>query len=320
MKYVIIGGSGFLGFHLSSEISKLGFETIIVDNFLNSEMDQKFGELIKRSNVHFYHLDAATKELESCIDSESVVLNLAAINGTDMFYSKPFKVLYESSLPSLSVPFLCSKVGVRAYYYFGSSESYAGSVRNGLVGVPTPEETALMVENPDDARWSYATAKILGEVAALNANKEFGIPVGIFRLHNIYGPRMKTSHVIPDLVNRFLQNNFQVLNCSHTRTFMFVEDAVKAISSCIQSEFLLQQALPIVNIGSDNEVTILELAKRIMKILSVTGEIICVNGHRGSVERRLPNIQKMRSFYKEAFVTLDDGLARTILEDSSIGF
>ena len=318
MNFVLIGGAGFLGYHLAKEIRSRGFDLVIVDNFSNSEMDRDLWGIINESKIQFVELDATKPELESYLSSESIVLNLAALNGTELFYSKPFDVLYKTSLSALEIPSMCSRVGVKAYYYFGSSESYAGAINLGIAQIPTIEGVPLVLDRPDKVRWSYATAKILGEVATFGIKHQYGIPVGVFRLHNIYGPRMKTSHVIPDLIDKFKKGHLQVLNCSHTRSFMYVDDAVKAIFKIVDSGVLLGMDFPIVNIGSDEEVSIRELAIRIKHLLGIKEQFICVQGHEGSVERRVPNLQLMRELYESKLTSLNEGLAKTIhanLED-----
>ena len=308
MNYVVIGGAGFVGFHLSKALIKKGYQVTLIDNLSNSKMDKDFTLLLKSSNVTFHNIDASSNKLKDILDRDSIVLNLAAINGTESFYSRPFDVLSDSSLPSLSIPKACVLASVKEYYYFGSSESYAGGVNLGYTDVPTKENVPLIVENPENPRWSYATAKILGEVAALCAQSQYGLQVGIFRLHNIYGPRMETSHVVPDLIEKFSKGILEVFNCKHTRSFMYIDDAVKAILACIQTGFLFRHSSRIVNIGSDQETTIFELAQMILRLQSTEGNIRCVNGHLGSVTRRLPDITKMREFYNDNLLELPEGL------------
>jgi nucleoside-diphosphate-sugar epimerase len=308
MNYIVIGGAGFVGFHLSQALIESGYQVTLIDNLSNSKIDKELSILLKSSNVTFHNIDASSDKLQDFLDRESIVLNLAAINGTEPFYSKPFDVLYDSSLPSLSIPKACVLASVKEYYYFGSSESYAGGVNLGYTEVPTKENVPLIVESPENPRWSYATAKILGEMAALSAHSQYGLQVGIFRLHNIYGPRMETSHVVPDLIEKFSKGILEVFNCKHTRSFMYIDDAVKAILTCIQTGFLIRHPSRILNIGSGQETTIFELAQMILRLQSKEGEIRCIEGHLGSVTRRLPDITKMREFYTDNLLELPEGL------------
>ena len=310
---VVVGGCGFVGFHLSKYLAEEGLQVTILDDFSNSELDDDFHNLIEMQNVTFHKIDASVPAVEKYIDGDSIVLNLAAINGTASFYTRPFEVLKHSILPSINLPQICSEKNAAAYYYFGSSESYAGGVNLGFVNVPTPERVPLVIQDPSEPRWSYALAKIAGEVAAFSAQKQFGLRVGIFRLHNIYGPRMGFQHVVPDLIRNFSKGNFQVKNATHTRSFMFVEDAVKSIYSLLKSDFLEECKPEIINIGSDLEISIEELANIIQFELGINHQIEKVSDHEGSVSRRRPNTSLLRRYYSEDATSLSEGVKRTIL-------
>ena len=96
MNYVVIGGAGFVGFHLSKALIKRGYQVTLIDNLSNSKMDKDFTLLLKSSNVTFHNIDASSNKLKDILDRDSIVLNLAAINGTESFYSRPFDVLSDS--------------------------------------------------------------------------------------------------------------------------------------------------------------------------------------------------------------------------------
>lgn len=275
-------------------------------------MDQDFIDLIEMKNVTFQKMDASIPEVEKYINDNSVVLNLAAINGTSLFYTRPFEVLNLSILPSLNLPLICSEKNAVAYYYFGSSESYAGGVNLQYLQVPTPEQVPLIIQDPSESRWSYALAKIAGEVAAFSAHKQYGLQVGVFRLHNIYGPRMGFEHVVPDLIRSFTKGKFEVKNATHTRSFMFIEDAVVAIDSILNSNFLKECKPAIINIGSDIEISIAELAKTIQSELGIDHEIEDIFDHFGSVSRRRPDTTLLNRYCNSRPTSLKEGLTKTI--------
>ncbi len=309
-RYVLIGGAGFVGFQLAKKLANNGAEICIIDDFSNSNLDEELQHLIENRNVVFRNLDASRQDLESHIDSNTIVLNLAAINGTDNFYTKPFTVLQKSTMVGLNAASISAQRNALRYFYFGSSESYASAVNLGLAKTPTSERVPLVIDSPSNPRWSYATSKTLGEVAFFAAKSEYGLKGGVFRLHNAYGPRMGFKHVIPDLMYKFSKGNFEVLNCSHTRSFIYSQDLVNIIIQLIDSDFVYE-TFPVMNIGSSNEVSIETLATLICEIMGLPKNLSCVSGHEGSVKRRVPDISKLKSYYSGPFTDIAIGLSET---------
>lgn len=309
-KFVLIGGAGFIGFHIAKALSDRNFDVVIVDNFSNSEADSLFMELIRRKNITFYRESHNSDSWKHHV-KDSVIINLAARNGTNKFYSHPFDVLHDCSEAGLEVPHYAAILGAHSYYYFGSSESYSGSINIKVAPIPTPENVPLIVEEISNPRWSYAAAKILGEVAAMSAQSQFGLPSCVLRIHNVYGPRMGFDHVIPDLFRKFDQGIFDVINCSHTRAFLFIDDAVDQIIRLLKMD-VANSSTSVVNIGTQNEISILNLARLILSSMKINGKINCVSDHKGSVSRRVPDVSVLRALVGSHFETsLDKGIEIT---------
>ena len=228
-RIVIFGAAGFIGFHLAAALAKnQKSELVLVDNFVRSEFDSEFRELINKPNCEFIEADARDmKILEQIIKPEDVVFNLIAFNGTGNFYEVPSDVISHSALTGINIALVCATKKVKSYYYFGSSESYAGGIENSWVPLPTPEKVPFVISDPSNPRWSYAISKQIGEMACHANGFQHGLNFLIFRIHNIYGPRMGFDHVVPDLIRKFAKGDGTVLGPDQTRSFLYIDDAVK---------------------------------------------------------------------------------------------
>lgn len=311
-RIVILGAAGFVGYHLAERLSQdIDVNLLLVDNFIRSEHDSEFNDLISKPNCTFLNADLTSWEsLENIINEGDVIYNLVALNGTRNFYEKPMTVMINTGLTSIAIASVCGLKKVSKYYYFGSSESYAGSIELGLASIPTPENVPLAITDIRNVRWSYGASKTLGEVACFASNKEYGLDFTIFRIHNLYGPRMGYDHVVSDLIKKIRHSNSDVFGLDETRSFMFITDAVDAIVSIGNYPEITDR---IINIGSDNEVTIRFLAQLIIDKLNPDLEIRDMGRLEGSVNRRSPQISLLRKYHPADQTSLSEGIDHTIL-------
>lgn len=200
------------------------------------------------------------------------------------------------------------------YYYFGSSESYAGGFDFGLINLPTPEEVPHVFPSVDEARWSYGISKSLGEFASMAAHSQYGLEVCILRIHNVFGPRMGDKHVIPDLVRKFSSGSGQVFGLKETRSFLYVDDLVDA--------FLKLRSLSnlpnVINVGSNEEVSISDLAHLLQSLLEVSVNIEDAGNFSSSVKRRIPDIELLKSIIDFRVSSLRDGLIKYLTSEGLI--
>jgi UDP-glucose 4-epimerase len=305
---LVTGAHGFIGFHLAKRLQMDNCNLFLVDNVPNADVDPELRELLERPNVEYLYRDLT--KLEACLELPDVqiVFHLAALNGTKNFYTKPFDVLMHSSIPTLNL--LERYKFVEKFFYAGSSESYAGGVNLGIVDIPTREDVPLIIEDVENSRWSYACAKTFGEVTCMSAAQQYGTRVIIGRFHNVYGPRMGINHVIPDFVLRSLDDIYQLHGATNTRTFLYVSDAVEDVVRLV----LESESLGVFNIGGTLEISMLELAKIILKQMGrMNQEIFLSPAPQGSVERRVPNLTKLDTVLGSRPRTdLEEGLEKTI--------
>lgn len=312
-KALITGGAGFIGLNLARHLSKQQNVTI-ADSLERGRHDDELEQFLEQKNVSFIKTDITKQGDFSKLEKKyDFVYHLAAINGTENFYKIPDRVIKVGVLGTLNILdwFTASKHG--KILFSSSSETYAGTLR--LLGekfpIPTPENVPLSIDNPSNPRWSYGAGKIMGEIAMHSYHSIHKMDYCIVRYHNIYGQRMGAEHVIPQFIERMLakQNPFKVFGAGNTRTFCYVEDAVKATQIAMESPKTTAQTI---HIGrSDGEITMLELAKKMFPIAGYNPEIEILKAPEGSTARRCPDISKLKGLGYKPSVSLEEGLKKT---------
>ena len=311
-RIVILGASGFIGYHLSNFLSNSDhYSLVLVDNFIQKNQDQLFINLTKKYNVDFCNMDLSRDEtFNNLFSLGDIVINCAAFNGTNNFYENPVSVIHNTAINSILAAEAAAQAKVKLYIYFGSSESYAGGFEYGLVSIPSPENVPFIVPDLKNPRWSYGASKAIGEISTFANHIQFGLNYIILRIHNIYGPRMGYMHIIPDLIKKFLNDDGGVYGFIETISFMYVDDLVYIVDNILkdQSNFVND----VYNIGSTREIVISDLASIIRKLLTKNFEIYDSGSLFGSVPRRCPDTSLIQSKIGYTETSLNLGLETTI--------
>lgn len=286
---LVTGAGGFIGFHLCRYLESLPevIQVIAVDlkQSINLSKLKNFKKItVLESELGYENVKNLTKYRPTS------AFALAALNGTSRFYEQPFRVLEASTIPTLA---LLSKLDVNCpILYSSSSEVYASNLALGLGQIPTAEDTPLTVEDIHNPRWSYGIAKIHGEMAVVSSAIQHKRKCAIVRYHNVYGPQMGLDHFIPDFIDRARRGIFQVQNPMATRSFLNINDAVRGTVMALTKASI---ATPIFHLGNNEEISILDAADRILKVMGIENvSIEQLEGPKGSVQRRLPSISKAR--------------------------
>ena len=310
-RVVILGAAGFIGYHLAKSLAvEAKVDLLLVDNFIRGANDEDFLKLSGLQNVNFAELDLSKESsFKNLFNKSDLVINCAALNGTQNFYQVPLDVMLNTGISAFFAARYAALAQVHKYIYLGSSESYAGGVNLGFVGVPTSENVPLVIENVENIRWSYSLGKTFGEIACYSANSQLGLNFQILRIHNIYGPRMGNKHVIPDLIEKFRLGNMEVPGHGESRAFMYIDDLVGVVRFLIANE---NNDIKLMNVGSQTETLIKILAEKIAKFLDMEKPIKPLESWPGSVKRRLPDTSLLRSMYAFDETSLDEGLDKTI--------
>jgi UDP-glucose 4-epimerase len=311
-KILITGGAGFIGFSMAHFLSDKGYRIDLVDNLSRGVRDKELDELCSRPNIRMIPLNVLDDHIEKYLDSNyEFIFHFAAIIGVERVLNSPFEVLKDNAIMTQNLlEFATKQKALKRFVFTSTSEVYAGTLKHFSLQIPTPEETALAVSELTNPRTSYMLSKIYGEALCCFS----GLPYTIFRPHNIYGPRMGLAHVIPELLYKAYtaedDKPLEVYSPNHTRTFCYIEDAVKMMVVAAELDDCTCETL---NVGNQTpEIPIRNLAEIIHKIVGKSGAIIEKAATQGSPERRSPDMTKTnRLTGYEAKIDLETGIGKT---------
>jgi UDP-glucose 4-epimerase/UDP-glucuronate decarboxylase len=293
-KILITGAAGFIGFHLAKRLFNENHEITIIDNLSRGKIDDDLSKLIECKEVRFINADLTDKDFYMTFKGDfDYVYHFAAMAGVKNVLNKPEKFLYVNALSTLYLLEWLKYKKIERVLFSSTSESYAGTMKEYGVPVPTPEAVNLTIDNIFNPRSTYALSKIFGESCFINYSRKYNIPFTIFRFHNIYGPRMGFAHVIPELILKAAksQKELDVFSTEQTRAFCYIDDAIDAILLCSEKDNTIGE---IINIGnSKEEIKIGELAAKIIKIINSDLEIKPLENTVGSPDRRCPDTSKL---------------------------
>jgi UDP-glucuronate decarboxylase len=295
-RILILGGAGFVGYHLARRLAEASSNRItLVDDLSRGRADGDLAALLARPSVELVRADLTDPAALGPLPREwDQVHVLAAVVGVRPVTGDPARVIRVNTLATLNVlEWATPAAGV--LFFSSTSETYAGGVSRGVVPVPTPEAVPLCVDDVTSPRLAYAASKILGEAAVIHYAAAKGLRFVIGRLHNVYGPRMGTDHVVPELSLRALDREepFRIYGPEQRRAFCHVDDAVDAILRLTDSERAWGE---IVNIGNDTEeTTIADLLALVLRTAEFAPRIQTLPAPPGSVARRCPDLGKLRA-------------------------
>ena len=310
MKALITGGAGFIGYHLSCELLNRGYEVHILDDFSRG-LNDKFIKRIEK-NVSVISCDLLDKGIINSLDKDyDYIFHFAAIIGVQNVLKKPYDVLYKNTeLLINTIEFAKVNKNLKRFVFASTSEIYAGTLKYYGIDIPTPEDTPLTITPFDSPRTSDMLSKIYGEALLYQS----GLPFTIIRPHNIYGPRMGMSHVIPELLRKtyFDENNgvLDVYSAGHKRTFCYISDAIEMIIRLAESEKSIGESY---NIGNESpEISMREVADIVLCVVGWNYQINELPPTEGSPERRCPKMEKTKKVIGySGKVTIKEGIEKT---------
>lgn len=311
-KLLITGGAGFIGFHLSRKCANVGLQVDILDDFSRAVKDPELDSLLAEPNVRCISCDLTTPDDIAGIDTDyQFIYHLAAIIGVQHVLNRPYDVLTKNvEMLSQVIEIARKQIDLRRLVYTSTSEVYAGTLKYFELPIPTAEDTPLTITATAKARTSYMLSKIYGEAMCQHSN----LPYTIIRPHNVYGPRMGMSHVIPELLKRALDKqegeSLTVYSVSHKRTFCYIDDAVEMLYRIVQNENCKDVTL---NLGSQGpEVSIGELAQIILEAVGKDLTVEYGPVTSGSPSRRAPDMSRALALTGfQAKVGLREGVVKT---------
>lgn len=303
MKTILITGvAGNIGSALAQALLKKDNYYIIgVDNLITGSLN-KLPRLSER--FHFIKADVNNYQDISAIFLSrqfDYVFHFAALVGVKRTLDNPLLVLDDID-GVRNILSLSKNSGVSRVFFSSSSEVYGEPVT-----LPQHEETT-----PLNSKLPYAIVKNLAEAYFRSYFNEHGLSFTIFRFFNTYGPNQSEDFVVPKFLKKALRNEPLQINGdgSQTRTFCYVDDNIDTIIACLEKDLYINDVL---NIGSDIEYTIKQLAEMVLKISNSNSTIEYLPPLKeGDMTRRKPDISKMKSVLNRDLLPVEIGIKKLI--------
>ena len=295
MNILVTGGAGFIGWHLINYLSNRGDKISILDDLSNAQQGQ-VEKLQNLKNVNFTQGTILDKDLvENLMNKADACFHLAATLGVEKIHRDPISAFESNFLGSKIVLTAAATSSVRTIYA-SSSEVYGKNL-----DIPLNESADRVLGSPEVARWSYSEVKAIGELQAYELYRHESLPVTIARFFNTVGPNQSGSYgmVLPKFIKAAISNQPLTVygDGTQSRTFCSVTDVVDALVLLMDSRESIGQAF---NIGSTNEITITELAQKVIKLTNSTSEIVyrkhseVFGDNFEEPHRRVPEISKIK--------------------------
>ena len=305
-KILITGATGFVGSHLTELCVKKGFEVVAFDRY-NPNYNLGWLEKSKyKKDINFVFgdirdYDSILKTMKGC----KIVFHLAALIGIPYSYTSPLAYIKTNIEGTYNILESSKHLDIEQTVITSTSEVY-GSAKY----VPIDEKHSLTAQSP------YSASKISADHLALSYWNSFKLPIKIIRPFNIYGPRQSSRAVIPSIIIQALNNKDEVKlgNIEPSRDFTYVTDTCDAFLTILK---IKKSFGSILNVGSNNEYTIENIAKKILKILNSKAKLKKekrrIRTQKSEVVRLVcDNTQIIKHSNWKPKISIEAGLDRTI--------
>ena len=311
MKVLITGGTGFLGSHLAEAFLERGAEVLVMDTAGTAKIEH----LMSNPRLEYHNASLLNPDvIDRLMRGVELVYHMGAVVGVEHYVTDPFKVLNVNVNGTQNILAAAMEHGARVV--FGSTSEVYG--RNPKVPYEEYDDRVLGSTSID--RWCYSTSKAVGEHFCFAYHKK-GLLVTIVRYFNIYGPRLDAidlGRVVTIFMGQVLRGDDVTVvgDGSQTRCFTYVSDAIRAT---VQAGLKGEAIGGIFNIGTDEEISILDFARAMIdaahsrsSIRFVTQQSVYGKSYE-DVQRRVPNNRRMREILGVVpEISLREGLRRTI--------
>jgi nucleoside-diphosphate-sugar epimerase len=292
--YLITGGAGFIGSHLAEYLIAAGDKVMILDDLSTGSVENI--RHLKQSKAFECFFDSVNNKqrLAELVDESDVVFHLAAAVGVRLVVESPVRTI-ETNVNGTQLVLEAACRKKKLVFVASTSEVYGKNEKT-----PFSEDFDLVLGPTTKGRWSYAASKALDEFLALSYWREKNQPVVIARLFNTVGPRQTGRYgmVLPNFIGQALEGApITVFGTGHqSRCFCDIKDTVVAIVQLVATSRALGE---VVNIGSDEEVTIEDLARIVKDRARSSSPIVHVpyaEAYEPGFEdmyRRVPALEKL---------------------------
>lgn len=300
-RVLITGGAGNIGGSLARYLdARDDYEVLVVDNLETGSLEKLPAA---SPSFHFVRADVNRYEEVAPVFASfqpDYVFHYAAVVGVARTLSNPMKVL-EDIDGLRNVLTLSKGTRVQRVFYSSSSEVYGEPVE-----LPQREETT-----PLNSRLPYAVVKNLGEIYFRTFHREYALPYTIFRFFNTYGPLQSEDFVISKFVASAIRGADLTVygDGKQTRTFCYVDDSIEFQVKCLENDLFVNET---VNVGSDDEIEVRELAELVKKLLNPDLKTVQLPALvEGDMTRRRPDNSRMVQTLGRELLPLSDGILRT---------
>jgi UDP-glucose 4-epimerase len=313
MRVLVTGGAGFIGSHLVDLLLAEGHRVCVLDDLSKGRLEN-LAQAHKYVTVHQGSL-LDRPLVEQLVEASDATFHLGAAVGVPNILADALAGIRTNVEGTLHVLAACAERS-RPLVFASSSEVYGKSAR-----VPMCELDDRVLGATSITRWSYSSSKALGEHAVLEAARR-GLPVCVLRYFNAYGPRLAKSglaSVVASFIRSALAGEPLMVHGdgAQTRCFTYVTDTARATAAALHA--VDRTGMQIINVGSAREITMRELAERIVRLCGSRSPIECVPYARAfgtgfeDPPRRVPDTTRAKERLGwQPQVELDEGLARTI--------
>jgi len=313
---LITGGAGFIGSHLAEALLAAGHQVVAIDNLSTGRLSN-IAHLLERPDFQFVNETILNEGVMDRLVSEcDIIFHLAAAVGVELIIKDPVHTIETNLLGSETVLRLARRYR-RKVLIASTSEVYGKSD-----DLPFREDADRVYGATTKSRWSYAESKAMDEFLALAYHEKYGLPVVICRFFNTVGPRQTGTYgmVIPRLVKQAVSSQPLSVHGDglQSRCFCNVKDTVRAVIALSEHPGAVGQ---IYNVGSQHEITILDLAKRIIARANSQSEIKLIPYAQAyaagfeDMRRRIPGIDKIKAAIGwQPVIDLDQTLDEVIAE------
>lgn len=314
--FLVTGGAGFIGSHLTEKLLNNGYKVTIIDN-LSTGSYENIAHLESHRNFQFIKDTILhTSLIEELVRDCGGVFHLACAVGVKLIMEKPVETI-ESIFQGTCVVLEAASRYRKRVLLTSTSEVYGKSG-----DIPFREDGDRLEGSTQKHRWAYAGAKALDEFLALAYWKETRLPVIVIRLFNTVGPRQTGQYgmVLPTFVNKALTSQDLLVHGdgNQRRCFCHVTDVIDALIKLMECP---QARGEVINIGSTEEISMLELAERVIKLSRSSSPIRMVPYEQAygdgfeDMARRIPSLEKVFSLIGWQPVTPLDDIIRDVIDD-----
>lgn len=293
---LVTGGAGFIGSHLCEKLVSLGKTVCVLDDLSTGHL-ANIESLLPRKDFLFVEDSVLNQDaVDRCVHNSNTVIHLAAAVGVENVIRKPVETI-ETNVSGTENVLRAAKDRGTKVLIASTSEVYGKSWQ-----VPFREDGDIVLGATSRNRWSYACSKALDEFLALAYNHSRGLPVVICRFFNTVGPRQSGRYgmVLPRFINQALTGQPITVygNGTQTRCFSLVHEVIDCALALMESPEAVGR---VVNIGSTEEITILELARRVREISGSSSEIVKIPYEEAypadfeDMQRRVPDVSRLVS-------------------------